>query len=180
MVSRSARSFAVVLMAGSVVTGCSSSPVPILSPYGSTVSYLGHPYPGAPYHEGVDIAGQVGDPILAVLDGIVIAVGQAAGDERCGLGVLTRHWKFERRIRYCHLSEVTVGFGDPVKRGEVIGLLGATGNAGPTPHIHWEIRKQDNSTEDPLAATDGCFDPSKVYPVDQFILTLPVNCRAGR
>ncbi len=170
-------SLTVILIGVSVVTACRSSyPVPILLSYGTTVSYLGHPYPGVPYHEGVDIAGQVGDPILAVIDGSVIAVGTAAGDERCGLGVVTRHWKFGRTIRYCHLSAVTVGLLDPVKRGEVIGRLGATGNAGPTPHIHWEIRMRDGSTEDPLAVTDGCFNPSKAYPADEFILTLPVKC----
>lgn len=177
MGSRSARSFVVLLMAVSVVPACQSYPVPILLQYGSRVSYLGYPYPDVPYHEGVDIAGRVGDPILAVIDGTVIADGLAAGDpQRCGLGVLIRHWDSGRRIRFCHMSAVTVKAGNPVKRGDVIGLLGATGNAGPTPHIHWEIRRRDNSTEDPLAVTDGCFNPSKVYPADQFILTLPVKC----
>lgn len=110
-----------------------------------------------------------------------IADGLYAGDpQRCGLGVMIRHWDSGRRIRFCHLSAVTVKAGDPVKRGDVIGLMGATGNAGPTPHIHWEIRRRDNSTEDPLAVTDGCFTPSKVYPDDQFILTLPVKCGAAR
>ena len=83
-------SLAVILIGFSLLTACRSSyPVPILLPYGTTVSHLAYPYPGAPYHEGVDIAGQVGDPILAVIDGSVIAVVTAAGDERCGLGVVT-------------------------------------------------------------------------------------------
>jgi len=55
------------------------------------VNYLGNPYLGAPYREGVDIAGAVGDPILAVIGGSVTAVGHNAGDERCGIGVATRH-----------------------------------------------------------------------------------------
>lgn len=73
----------------------------ILVDVGSTVTDLGSSYPGVPYHEGVDIAGAVGDPILAVLNGLVTATGANAGDQRCGLGVVI-HWRFGGRfIRYC-------------------------------------------------------------------------------
>jgi murein DD-endopeptidase MepM/ murein hydrolase activator NlpD len=162
-----------------LLAACSTTPVSILSPYGSRWSYLGYPYPGAPYHEGVDIAGPVGEPILAVADGMVVRVGEDAGDSsRCGIGVLTREFDFGRLIRYCHLSAHTVTPGQQVKRGEVIGYLGATGNAGPVAHIHWEVRDLKGTPEDPLPLTVGCFDPAKTYPTDRFVLTYPVKCES--
>jgi murein DD-endopeptidase MepM/ murein hydrolase activator NlpD len=177
----------IVLLAISLA-GCATQPVPILSHYGSTVSYLGAPYPGAPYHEGVDIEGAVGDDVLAVADSVVLIAGLGAGDTaRCGIGVLTRLKRVEgesysdvRKVRYCHLSAVTVTMGDELKRGDRLGLLGDTGNAGPRPHIHYEIRTADGSTEDPLKVTVGCFDPTGNYPTDRVVLTYPVKCTSKR
>jgi murein DD-endopeptidase MepM/ murein hydrolase activator NlpD len=86
--------------------------------------YLGHPYPRAPYHEGFDIADPVDEQILAVAEGMVLRVGEKAGDNRSGIGVLTREFNFGRLIRYCDLSAHTLTPGQKVERGEVIGYLG--------------------------------------------------------
>ena len=45
---------------------------------------------------------------------------------------------------YGHLSKILVEDGERVKQGQVIGLIGKTGNAnyrGMVPHIHFEVRK---------------------------------------
>jgi len=165
------------------VSACASpQPVRFLSYYGSTVNYLGNPYGPAPYHEGVDIAGTVGDEVIAATDGTVILVGLQAGHpERCGLGVYASVLgSGGYRIRYCHLSGVAVQTGDDIKRGQLIGYLGATGNAGPTPHLHYEIRLPWGATEDPLALTVGCFNSLETYPTDRVVLTYPVRCMAKR
>ena len=40
---------------------------------------------------------------------------------------------------YGHLSEIRAAVGKPLKRGDVVGLMGATGNT-TGPHLHYEIR----------------------------------------
>ncbi|HEY70306.1 MAG TPA: M23 family metallopeptidase [Anaerolineae bacterium] len=57
------------------------------------------------------------------------------------------HWL----ATYMHLQEVTVRVGEVVERGDVIGLVGATGNAGGA-HLHYEITS-------PYDAPGGAIDP---------------------
>jgi len=40
---------------------------------------------------------------------------------------------------YGHLSELRTSVGKPIKRGDVVGLMGATGNT-TGPHLHYEVR----------------------------------------
>jgi len=39
---------------------------------------------------------------------------------------------------YCHLGRIDVQVGDPVARGQVVGLSGMTGRASG-PHLHWSV-----------------------------------------
>ena len=39
---------------------------------------------------------------------------------------------------YCHLDRIDVQVGDPVARGQVVGLSGMTGRASG-PHLHWSV-----------------------------------------
>jgi hypothetical protein len=72
-----------------------------------------------------------------------------------------------------------------VKRGEVIGLMGATGDAGGIPHVHFELSSVASGhpswvagvTFDPLPLIVGCFDPSNTYASDRLVLTYPIRCR---
>lgn len=145
----------------------------ILSGFGDGRGPEGYPRADGP-HRGVDVAGSFGSPVLAAADGNVLP----AGDNRdaCGLIVVIQHRHGYRTI-HCHLSTIAVGFGDEVRRGQVIGAIGTTGlRAGPGyEHVHWELRREGVS-EDPLPMTVGCFDGAKVYPVDRLVLTYPVKC----
>lgn len=53
------------------------------------------------------------------------------------------------RTRVMHLSKIGTQIGQKVKRGEVIGKAGTTGDSTGV-HAHWEIRRiSDNESTDP-------------------------------
>ena len=102
---------------------------------GDISSPFGWRWNGSDFHPGIDIANDMGTPIVATADGVVTAAGWNAGgygnmvDIDHGNGILTR---------YGHASRVVVQEGQRVKRGEVIAYMGSTGfSTGP--HVHYEI-----------------------------------------
>ena len=53
------------------------------------------------------------------------------------------------RVKYRHLSKISVSEGDTVTRGQKLGEIGSTGSS-TGPHCHWEIRRiSDNESVDP-------------------------------
>lgn len=86
-------------------------------------------------HEGTDLAGAHGSPILATADGTVIHAGWESG---YGNLVKIRH-DFGIETRYGHLSKVRVEVGQKVSRGDRIGDMGNTGRSTGT-HLHYEVR----------------------------------------
>ena len=97
-------------------------------------------------HEGLDFRASVGDEVFATGDGVV-KLARRKGTY--GLLVVIDHgYGFE--TRYAHLSAFSKGIkpGAVVKRGDVIGL---SGNSGQTegPHLHYEIYK-DRKAVDPI------------------------------
>ncbi|MEM8703338.1 MAG: peptidoglycan DD-metalloendopeptidase family protein [Pseudomonadota bacterium] len=101
--------------------------------------------PGGGKNEGVNLAVPEGTPVKAADDGTVIY----SGNELKGYGnlVLVRHsegWV----SAYAHNSELKVKRGDTIRRGDVIGLAGATGSVNQ-PQVHFELRK-GNKPVDPL------------------------------
>jgi len=86
-------------------------------------------------HTGVDLRGGTGTPVKATNNGRVILVadhfftGNALYVDHGG-GIISM---------YFHLDKVLVKDGDKIKRGQVIGLIGATGRA-TGPHLHWGVR----------------------------------------
>jgi murein DD-endopeptidase MepM/ murein hydrolase activator NlpD len=92
-------------------------------------------------HDAIDILATEGTPVLAVADG---TIEKLFDSERGGLTV----YQFEPGGTYCyyyaHLQRYADGLAEKqaVKRGDVIGYVGHTGNASPdAPHLHFEIHR---------------------------------------
>jgi len=86
------------------------------------------------FHPGLDISAERGTPILATADG---KVEVAAPNGDYGNLVVVNHG-YGLVTRYGHLSKFAVWQGRDVKRGDVIGYVGATGRA-TGPHLHYEV-----------------------------------------
>ena len=95
------------------------------------------PKPTGQQNDGINLAVPEGTPIKASEDGVVAY----AGNELKGYGnlVLVRHSN-GYVTAYAHASELNVKRGETVKRGQVIGKSGQTGNV-TSPQLHFEIRK---------------------------------------
>ncbi len=86
------------------------------------------------FHSGIDISSQVGQPIIAPSDGIVI---WAAPRNGYGNVMIIDH-DFGYQTRYGHMSGFAVRPGQRVQRGQVIGYVGNTGKS-TGPHLHYEV-----------------------------------------
>ena len=89
---------------------------------------------GSEFHPGLDIAGNIGDPIHATANGVVIFANVRGGYGNC---IIIKH-NFGYETLYGHLSKINVKEGQNVKAGDVIGQLGSTGRS-TGPHVHYEI-----------------------------------------
>ena len=105
----------------------------------SSMGSRGDPFTGAPdFHPGLDISADRGSPVHATADGTVTFAG---GSGAYGNLVTIDHG-FGLETRYGHLSRVDVAAGGTVKRGDLVGAVGATGRA-TGPHLHYEVRVND-------------------------------------
>ena len=97
-----------------------------------------------PAHNGVDIAGPIGTPIYASDDGVVTL----AKYTNVGYGVylIVDHGNGYQTV-YAHCSKLLVGYGEQVKKGQMIAKMGSTGNSTGS-HLHFEI-KSGNVRYDP-------------------------------
>jgi len=125
------------------------SQTPTIAPVqGYVTSFYGvrlSPFTGeSKMHHGVDIAAPMGAPIRAAANGTVVRAGAADDygnyvEIAHGFGVVTR---------YAHAQKILVRVGTRVSKGDLIGLVGATGRT-TGPHLHYEVevggRKVDPS-----------------------------------
>ena len=106
--------------------------VDMSSPFGMRLDpFLGRPA----IHTGIDLRGEIGEPVHATATGKVSIAGREGGygnmvEINHGNGLATR---------YGHLSEIDVKVGQTVRIGEVIGKIGSTGRS-TGPHLHYETR----------------------------------------
>jgi len=96
-------------------------------------------------NKGIDIAGSVGDPVLAANDGQVVYSG--SGLHGYGNLVIIKHTD-DYVSAYAHNSQNLVTQGEIVKRGQHIADLGMTDASSP--RLHFEIRRRGTPV-DPLA-----------------------------
>lgn len=86
-------------------------------------------------HSGMDIAGEIGDPVCSAFDG---KVKECRYDGSYGNKILIQHEDGIETI-YGHLSKFEVKVGDEIKKGQLIGRVGSTGRS-TGPHLHFEVR----------------------------------------
>ena len=87
------------------------------------------------FHPGLDVPAMNGQPVIASMEGVVAFSGYAAG---YGKSVVLQH-RDDFSTRYAHNSVNFVKKGEFVKKGQIIGLVGSTGNSTGN-HLHFEIR----------------------------------------
>ena len=91
---------------------------------------------GSDFHPGIDIANDMGTPIVATADGVVTTAGW--NDGGYGNMVDIDHGNGMSTL-YGHNSELAVSAGQTVSKGQVIAYAGSTGNS-TGPHVHFEVR----------------------------------------
>jgi murein DD-endopeptidase MepM/ murein hydrolase activator NlpD len=112
------------------------------------VDTFGAPRSDVPVHIGNDVFAAFGTPIVAVADGRLYRVGtlKISGNRLW----LRDHGGY--RYFYAHLSDFAAAAynGADVHAGEVIGFVGNTGDAEPTPpHLHFEVHMPNGAVVDP-------------------------------
>ena len=97
-------------------------------------------------HEGIDIAGVSGTPIVAAASGTVIK----AGWDNWGLGnaITIKHVDGSITV-YGHNRRLLVNKGQQVIQGQIIAEMGSTGNS-TAPHLHFEVHPNGLIAVDPL------------------------------
>ena len=94
---------------------------------------------GTRRHEALDILAPAGTPVLAVADG---HVEKLFTSDAGGLTIYQFDPSGRYAYYYAHLQGYAPGLREkqPVRRGQLLGYVGSTGNASPTaPHLHFAI-----------------------------------------
>lgn len=111
---------------------------------------------GARLHEGVDIIGARGLPLVAVKDGVItkLVTNQTLSGNAIRLTIADGTYFY-----YAHLDAFAEGItvGTQVVAGQVIGYNGSTGTT--TPHLHFEVHPGGGAAVNPypfVKAVDAC------------------------
>jgi len=146
--------FLIVLGAGSILFGPVREPpraatpaavaraliVPIASvAFDDLTDSWGAPRKGGRRHQGVDIMADAGTPVCAAADGTIAKLFKS---KRGGITVYQFDETGRLVLYYAHLKgyEADLKEGQRVAQGQVIGYVGATGNA-TRPHLHFEVAR---------------------------------------
>jgi murein DD-endopeptidase MepM/ murein hydrolase activator NlpD len=127
----------------------------IVCPVAGASSYsdtYGAPRSGGRAHEGVDLIAPAGTPLVAVVSGNADFHSTSLGGNSVGLSGDDGNYYF-----YAHLSGYE-GSSRHVSQGEVIGYVGATGNANGTNHLHFEVHPGGGASVNPYpyVVAAGC------------------------
>lgn len=114
------------------------------------------PRPGGRLHEGVDIIGARGLPLVAVKDGVItkMLTNQTLSGNAIRLTIADGTYFY-----YAHLDAFAEGItvGTQVAAGQVIGYNGSTGSTSP--HLHFEVHPRGGAAVNPypfVKAVDAC------------------------
>ena len=112
----------------------------IMSGFGMRLHPIFHSYK---FHTGIDFDVDQGTPVYATGNGVV----RLASNEGDGYG---NQIEIDHKIgfvsKYAHLSRISVSYGQKVKRGQLIGYSGNTGQS-TGPHLHYEVIHQGSKTD---------------------------------
>jgi hypothetical protein len=89
------------------------------------------------FHEGMDIANEIGTPVFAPADGIV---EETDYQQNFGRIVVINHPECGIQTIYGHLHNYVVTPRQNIHRGDLIGFIGNSGKS-TGPHLHYEIRQ---------------------------------------
>jgi len=110
-------------------------------------------------HDAIDIMAPRGTPVLAAADGVVMKLFQSL---RGGITLYELAPDGRTIYYYAHLDRYAPGIaeGKALRRGQVLGYVGNTGDAGPgNYHLHFEV----STTTDPRRYWGGI--PQNPYPL---------------
>jgi peptidoglycan LD-endopeptidase LytH len=122
---------------------------------------------GSRVHEAMDILAPRGTPVVSAVDGRLLKLFDSRAG---GLMVYATDPSGHFILLYGHLDRYEPGLvnGMPLKKGQVIGYVGTSGNAPPaTPHLHFGILRGEPSVS-----------WSKGSPVNPYLLYMPPTARA--
>ena len=152
--------------------------------YGDRVSYG--------IHCGIDYSLAIETPIIACSDGEVLSIyepGNAIYQGGTSIRIIHKSDNEDEPAIvsiYAHLSQAMVSQFERVKRGQLIGLSGASNNGYP--HLHFQLMKPGTLGEMKISNTynptkfaiDGslsCFDSNRDYSsFSETEITLPIAC----
>lgn len=125
-------------------------------------------YSDGSLHRAIDLRAAVGTPVYAAEDGTVATAYRwsgvvTAGDINSYGNMVRINHDNGLATLYAHLDVISVNAGQAVRKGQLIGHSGNTGNS-TGPHLHFEVRR-GNDRQNPLCWLDDDFDTasSKVY-----------------
>jgi murein DD-endopeptidase MepM/ murein hydrolase activator NlpD len=139
------RSALVVLLASLVVAPAASARpdasvrLQMVWPADGTVTSAFGAWRGHHRHEGIDVGMLRSLHVRAVTEGVVQGTGYEDGYEGYGM-IIVLDLPGPYTALYAHLSNVAVRVGEQVRKGELIGQAGCTGQCSGT-HLHFEVRR---------------------------------------
>ncbi len=98
-------------------------------------------------HNAMDIMAARNTPAVATVAGTIVKLHNSVAG---GLSIYMRDQSSRFMFMYGHLESYRPGLaeGANVRRGEIIGFVGTSGNANPTaPHLHFQVMRADNPSQ---------------------------------
>jgi murein DD-endopeptidase MepM/ murein hydrolase activator NlpD len=133
-----------VTLAEGIIVGPAGLAIPVqgVRPNALTDTYTQARAGGARTHDAIDIMAGEGTPVLAAADGTVEKLFFSNGGG--GISIYVRSPDQRWTYYYAHLQGYAPGLaeGQRIRRGQLIGRVGHTGNAAATgPHLHFAINR---------------------------------------